>query len=153
TPEIKLTEKQFHREMAAKLFNETWNLIDKKERTPEETDRMIHSAHASRLHWGYVGTAENLAVGEWQIARVYSVLGRAEAAMHHAQRAVEIAEKNQFKGFHLGSAYEGLARALWVSGDRSSAREYLAKARQIAEKLTDEEDRKVLLEDIESVGK
>ena len=37
---------------------------------------MIHAAHASRYHWSQVGTKANLARGEWQVSRVYTVLGR-----------------------------------------------------------------------------
>ena len=53
---------------------------------------MIHAAHASRYHWGEVGDDVHLARGEWQCARVYSVLGRAEPALWHARRCVELAE-------------------------------------------------------------
>jgi hypothetical protein len=34
--------------LAAHLFNETWRLIDKPDRTVEEDAVMMHSAHASR---------------------------------------------------------------------------------------------------------
>ena len=41
----KLTNLEWHRKMAAQLFNQTWVLIDKgNKRTEEENDRMIHSA-------------------------------------------------------------------------------------------------------------
>ncbi|MBB5034625.1 hypothetical protein [Prosthecobacter vanneervenii] len=53
-----LSETAFHKKMAVDLFNETWTLLDKTDRTPEEDARMSHLAHASRLHWGFVGTAE-----------------------------------------------------------------------------------------------
>jgi DNA-binding transcriptional MerR regulator len=59
-----------HRRLAVDLFNHTWTLIEKEERTPAEIDEMIHSAHASRYHWSKVGTGANLARGEWQVSRV-----------------------------------------------------------------------------------
>ena len=42
---------------------------------------MLHAAHASRFHWGEVGEPVNFARGEWQISRVYAVLGRPEPAI------------------------------------------------------------------------
>ena len=44
-------EKAPHKQFADDLFNQTWNLIDKQDRSPAETDRMINAAHASRYHW------------------------------------------------------------------------------------------------------
>ena len=41
-------ELEWHRKTAVKLFNATWDLIDKKDRTIEDNDEMIHSAHSSR---------------------------------------------------------------------------------------------------------
>ena len=66
------------RQLAADLFNHAWSLLEQADRTPDQDDEMIHAAHASRYHWGEVGTAGDRARGEWQWARVYAVLGRAE---------------------------------------------------------------------------
>ena len=82
---------------------------------------MVHAAHASRYHWGQVGGPEQLAIGEWQCARVYSVLGRAEPALHHARRCLEIATAGDVPDWLVASAHEGLARAYLVAGDRESA--------------------------------
>jgi hypothetical protein len=138
-----------HRFLAADLFNKTWELIDKSDRTPEETDRMVHGAHASRYHWEQVGDAKNLAMGEWQISRVYSTLGRAEPALHHARRCLEIAEKHGFEGFFLASAYEGMARALAVARERAS-QDFYDRARDLEARLTDPEDRAVLANDLKT---
>jgi len=61
------------------LFNEAWRLME----TREDDDRLLHIAHASRYHWGEAEECkpENLARGEWQVSRVYNVLGRAEPAI------------------------------------------------------------------------
>src|SRR3989442_1613394 len=58
----------WHRTMAAHLFNSTWTLIEKKRRTKEERDTMIHMAHASRDHWGVVCGPKGPAVGEGQMS-------------------------------------------------------------------------------------
>ena len=70
------------RRLAADLFNHVWALLDTEGRTPEQDVEMIHAAHASRHHWGEVGTPVNVARGEWQISRVYATLGRGERHNH-----------------------------------------------------------------------
>jgi len=47
---------EIHKQLAVDLFNQTWNLIDKDERTEEETRTLVNSAHASLYHWRRVGT-------------------------------------------------------------------------------------------------
>ena len=141
-----------HRRIAVDLFNGTWALIDKADRTPAEVDRMIHMAHASRLHWELAGgSPSNLAVGEWQIARVYSVLGRAEPALHHARRCLEINQQAGSEGFFLGSAHEGMARAFQVAGNLDAAREHCRLASEICASLPDKEDQQVLKGDLGSI--
>ncbi len=90
---------------------------------------MIHSAHASRYHWGEVSDDVHLARGEWQCARVYSVLGRAEPALWHARRCVELAEADPNReDWDLPAAYEAMARACHVAGDGAGTAEWKAKA-------------------------
>lgn len=139
-----------HRHYAVQFFNDTWALIEKINRTPDEDARMIHMAHASRMHWEFAGTAQNWSVGEWQIARVYSVLGMAAPAQYHARRCLELAQKAGITGFFLGSAHEGMARALRVGKD-PRAQEHLDEARRILKDLTDPDDIKTLEADLAGI--
>ena len=50
-----------HRRLGVDLFNGTWRLLERDDRTRADDDRMLHMAHASRFHWEQVGTATNLA--------------------------------------------------------------------------------------------
>lgn len=130
-----------HRQMAVDLFNHTWKLMDKNERTQLEDDEMIHAAHASRYHWGLAGTALNLARGEWQISRVYSVLERGEPAQYHALRSLEICQENGFGDFDLAFGFEAQARAALILGNRQAAEEYLSLARKAGEEIANQEDK------------
>jgi len=136
------------RRLAADLYNRTWTLLEIADRTPAQTDEMIHCAHASRFHWGEVGTAVNLARGEWLCSRVYAVLGRAEPALWHARRCVAIDEANGARDWDIASAYEAMARALAVSGDLPGAREWAARARTACEEISGAEDREVIEGDL-----
>lgn len=141
-----------HRRLGADLFNFTWTLIEKADRTPAEIDEMIHAAHASRYHWSKAGTAANLARGEWQCARVYSVLGRGEAAVWHATRCVAYSEAaakaGEAESWDIPGSYEAMARALAVSGDRAGAEAWREKARTAVAEIEDPDDRGQIEQDI-----
>ena len=119
------------RALAVGLFNYTWTLLENPNRTQADDDEMLHAAHASRYHWGEVGEAVNLARGEWQVSRVYAVLGRGEPALYHARRCLELSEANAGReDWDLGSAYEAMARASAVAGDQAARDTWRAKAEQ-----------------------
>lgn len=139
------------RQLAADLFNLVWTLLEQTGRTTEDDDRMVHAAHASRYHWGQVGGPQQLAIGEWQCARVYSVLGRAEPALHHARRCLEIASAGDVPDWLIASAHEGMARAYAVAGQRESALASRAAAETALAKVADAEDRQVVEDDLASL--
>jgi DNA-binding transcriptional MerR regulator len=138
------------RALAVGLFNYTWTLLENPNRTPAQDDEMIHAAHASRYHWGEVGEAVNLARGEWQVSRVYATLGRGEPAIYHARRCLEINESNQAtrEDWELGSAFEALARAYAVAGDRVASEEWRARAVAELAGVREAEDRQILEQDL-----
>jgi hypothetical protein len=145
------TTKEEHRKSAIDLFNLTWSLLDKKDRTKEEDDKMIHAAHASRFHWGEVGTPLEFERGEWQISRVYSVLKRSEPALYHAKRCLEICKKNNIGDFDIAFAYEALARACAVAGLKTQCEENLELAKRAGLQIKKEEDRNYLLSELKTV--
>jgi hypothetical protein len=141
------------RRLAARLFNRTWDLLDTPARTHDDDDEMVHCAHASRYHWSQAPECQphNLAVGEWQCSRVYSVLGRGEPALWHARRCLERCQAGNVTGFFLGTAYEALARAHRVAGDSVEAARWEGLARELAGTLSDSDDREQLLSDLDSL--
>jgi len=118
------------RQRGVDLFNEAWRLME----TREDDDRLLHITHASRYHWGEAEECrpENLARGEWQVSRVYTVLGRPEPAIWHARRCLEHCEANGIGDWDLAYAYEALARAHGLAGD-DEAEQWKAKARTAGE--------------------
>jgi hypothetical protein len=140
------------RRLAASLFNRTWALLDKADRTAGEDDEMIHAAHASRHHWGVAGGPVQWARGEWQCSRVYAVLGRAEPALHHARRCLELATEHDLGPFDVGAAHEALARCYWVIGDAGKTAEHVFLAREQSASIADAEDRAILDSDLASLA-
>ena len=133
-----------HRQLGVDLFNEVWRLME----TREDDDRMLHAAHASRYHWGEApeGMQVNLARGEWQVSRVYTVLGRAEPAIWHAQQCLDHCEAAGVRDWDLAYAYEALARAHALAGNAEAA-DWKAKARAAGDEIADAENREHFDED------
>ena len=144
-------EQDNRRQIAVNTFNLTWELMLKQDRTPEENDRMLHAAHASRFHWGEVGTPVNLVRGEWQVSRVYAVLNRAEPALYHARRCLAICEANGIGDFDLAYAYEAIARALAIDGKWEECTRFVALAREAGEKIAEKDDKDLFLGDMETI--
>lgn len=142
---------EVHRRLGIELFNHTWDLLDKANRTPQEADEMIHAAHASRFHWEKVGGPINHARGEWQISRVYAVLGRAEPALYHACRCLEICESNAFGDFDLAYAYEAMARAHAVAGNAAGLAEFKTLAQEASEHILEVDDKKLFMIDLSTL--
>ncbi len=146
----RFTTQEFHQKFAIDLNNYVWSILSKEERTEREEELMIHAAHASRLHWGFVGTALNLQRGEWLISRVYSVLNRPKAALIHAEKCLKLAQENDFDGFDLAYSYEAMARANAASGNKIETEKYYNLATEAGNKIEKEEDRKLFFDDLKS---
>ena len=137
-----------HRRLGVELFNEVWRLME----TREDDERMVHAAHASAYHWAEAPECEpkNRARSEWQCSRMYTVLGRAEPALYHARRCLEICEASPgaLEDWDLPFAHEALARAHALAGEGEEAARQAARARELSERIEDPEDRELLDADL-----
>lgn len=104
---------------------------------------MLHLAHASRYHWGIIGTPRNQAVGDWQLARVYSAVGDSELSLKFALSCLASCEKNHLDDL-APLALEGVARTYVTAGDRRNAERLLRMAGKKLDRLViDAEDRRI----------
>jgi DNA-binding transcriptional MerR regulator len=142
------------RQLGVDLYNSTWSLLEKPDRSPAETDEMIHRAHASRWHWARAAGTKpvNLARGEWLCSRVYATLGRGEPALWHARRCVEIVESigedDGRESWDLAGAYEAMARASFAGGDSASGALWKAKALDALGAIENADDRQPIESDL-----
>jgi hypothetical protein len=127
--------------LAARLFNRVWDLIENSDRTEAEELEMIHSAHASRLHWQQIGGPKEWAIGEWQCARVYCEVGFPESAIFHAQACLEIVESNDVPLWMHASTFEILARSYWAAEDINLAKLARGRALQLLPQIEDAAER------------
>ena len=147
-------EDHAHRQLGVELFNESWRLMEKVERTPEEDDELVHCVHASAYHWLQVGTAANRARSEWLCSRVYATLGRSASAVRHARRCLALvdAHRDEMEEWDVAAAHESLARAHLVAGEHDAARRHLDRARTAVAAIADDDDRVVIEADVAALA-
>jgi hypothetical protein len=148
------SQKTYTLEEAQHLFakganGKVWQLLGKGGRSPQEDGAMLEAAYASQYHWRSVGGPVHWQRGEWLLAHVYTVLGEAKNALAHAQECLDLSRQHpgEMKDFDTAYAYEGMGRALALSGKAGEAREFYALAKTAGEKIANEEDREIFMGD------
>jgi hypothetical protein len=139
-------------EFAKRTNGKVWQLLGKSDRSPAEDEQMKLAAYASLYHWLQVGKEVNHQRGEWMIAHVYTVLGESAPALKHAQHCLELTEAfmDQMTDFDIAYAYEGMARANALAGNRETARQFFEKAKAAGEAIANPEDKEIFVGDLES---
>lgn len=140
-----------HRYFAAHCFNSAWELIDKKDRTPDDDDQMIRLAQTSMWHWLQRDDRrdQNLCVGYWQLSRVCVLAGRIDDARRYGERSLKLGRNEE--PFYKGYAFETLARAEAAAGNREETVKYLSQARELSEEVSDPEWKKLLVDDLNDI--
>jgi len=146
-------EQKAHPYYAVACFNGAWELIDKAYRTTDEEERLLQLAMASAWHWSQREDCQpqNLSISYWQISRIHAVCGRGDEALRYGNRCLDVSREDGVAPFAEAYAYEALARAEMVTGDRARMNAWLTKAHQAADTIPDEETRKALLADLETI--
>jgi hypothetical protein len=129
-------------------FNRAWQLLDAAPLSREQEEELLAATFASRHNWYQVGTAENLAIADWQISRVAAVLGYAELALRFAERSLTLATEHDLGPFVTGFAHEAIARAAAEVDDVETFAEHVGRARALLADIEDDEDRDVLAADL-----
>lgn len=138
----------WHRTFAPQAFNHTWKLLDAPELTTEQELEMLAATFAQRFHWYEVGDARNRAIADWQVSRVFAVLGYAELSKRFGEHSLALADEHDLGPFVKGFAYEAIARAAAEVDDVSMYTENMELARTQLEKIEDEEEREALTSDL-----
>ena len=140
---------ELHKKVGIALFNETWDLMEKENRSAQDDEQLLNIAYSSTYHWSKVGNPINLQRSQWQLSRVYCELDRAEPAMYHARRCLYYTEQMQdsnlsnkgFADFDLAFAYEAVARAATLLKDRQTYENYYTYAKAAGSKIKEKDDR------------
>ena len=139
-----------HRKIGIELFNKTWGLMDKTDRTPSEDATMLEFAHSSAYHWSFSGTLVNQQRGYWLISRVYAVLAIPDACLLFAKLCRESTESglSEMEDFDIAFSFEALARAYTLKDDLGKAAEMFRSAASAGKLIKDDEDQKVFTESL-----
>ena len=142
-----------HKYFAAQCFNSAWPLIDKAERSPDEEVQLVALGHASLWHWIQRNdcTDTNLSIGYWLLSRIYSVLHDAAQARRYAESCLRISQRTDIEPFYLAFAYEAVARSASLGQDWAAAASAVQEARALAERVSDVENRTLLLNDLATI--
>ncbi|MDH5448285.1 MAG: hypothetical protein OEX01_04705 [Candidatus Bathyarchaeota archaeon] len=108
--------------------------------------------HAARFHWRVIGGAVEFERGEGQISRVFSVLKKPQSALYHAKRCLEICKENNIGDFDIVFAYEAMARACAVAGEKAECEKYVGLAREAGEQIKSKEDRDYFFSELKTVS-
>lgn len=151
TPTFDLSDA--HRFFAARCFNNSWQLIDKPARSAEDDEQLIALGHASLWHWTQRSdcSAKNLSIAHWLLSRIYAVVGDVVQAQRYARSCLRISERGEVEPMFMGYAYEALARAAQLAGDRNAAQRFLQVGAELADKIEEEDDRKLLKTDLDAI--
>jgi hypothetical protein len=146
-----MVDKETHRKLAVALFNRAWELMDMAERSEDQDDEMLSTAHASAYHWLQVGTPKNFSISQWQLSRIYAMLNRSASAIHHGQRALVHAEQGDLDAFYHAYGHEAVARGYQVAGERGRMAEHRKRAEDLLPSIEDAEDRAVIQADLNAL--
>lgn len=146
-----LLSQEAERQVARQLFNKAWELIDSQDRTAEQDRMMLVTACAAFLHWDAVGTEENRAIADWQIAHVASLLGYGDLALSHATSALNRVRGAGLPAWLHASALEGLARAHAAAGNQAARDSFLKQAIEAVAAVTNAEERELISAQIATV--
>lgn len=140
------------RTLAVQYYNQSWDLIDESGRSPDDDRRLLMLAIASRALWDDIGGDEQWITGDWQVAHVAALTGHASLSLEFAAAAYERAANADVPLWLKASTCEGLARAHAAAGHAAERDAWVVKARELLERVDDQDDRAVIERQLASIG-
>ncbi len=140
-PEAPFDLAKAHRWFAIECNNGAWDLIEKANRTSDETEQMIRLAHVAAYHWDSAGNDLNRQRAENLLATAYAAADVPKAAVHYAERCLSLSVKNakEETPFDRATALGCAARAHELAGDAAIGQRLRTLAKAASEALEDED--------------
>lgn len=142
-----------HRYFSTTCFNQTWEILKKESRSPEEEDLLVQLSQTSYYHWRQRSDCKpaNISVALWLISHVYSVLNQSRNARIYGQRCLAYSLETNLNPFYIGYAYEALTRAELSAMNREQAQDFLRLAEEKLKEIKDKEEISLLKADLHSL--
>ena len=141
------------RNLAKQTFNQTWDYIEKENRTVEETLKMIDLTFKSKYYWSLVGNQVNFIRSNWQVSRVFAEANLLEACLYYAKRVLDDTIKLDLQDFDLFFAYEANVRVFHLLNDINHRDLMFKKAKESINTIKDENDQRYCIKELEKILK
>ncbi|MGD9760935.1 MAG: hypothetical protein AB7U52_00650 [Candidatus Izemoplasmatales bacterium] len=139
--------------LAKQAFNQTWDYIEKDNRTVEETLKMIDLTFKSKYYWSLVGNHVHFIRSNWQVSRVFAEANLLEASLYYAKRVLDDTLKLNLQDFDLFFAYEANVRAYHLIKDFTHRDLMLKKAKASINGIEKDSDKRYCLLELEKILK
>lgn len=139
--------------LAQKAFNETWDYIEKDNRTVEETLKMIDLTFKSKYYWSLIGNQVNFIRSNWQVSRAFAEANLLEASLYYAKQVLDDTLKLNLQDFDLFFAYEANVRVYHLLNDHNHRDLMFKKAKESINTIKEEKDKRYCLLELEKILK
>ena len=136
-------EHAWHKYFAVECNNRAWALTT-KDRSPDETEEMLRTAHASAWHWGVVGSELNHARATMLLAAAHAEAGDGPAALRYANAMRAYFTARETLDWELAFTHAIHAHAAWVAGDKTAHAVSYTLAEAAVKAVADPEERGIV---------
>jgi hypothetical protein len=140
-----------HRGQAVETYNQSWSLLERDDRSPEQDRDLLTTAFTSRFHWRAAGGVEQWVMSDWMVARAAAAVGEGRLAVDFALAAHDAAQRGEVADWLLASCAEGVARAYAALGDEVSRDRWSEVARSLISDIIDDEDRELIASQLDTI--
>jgi len=102
---------------------------------------MMEAAELAQRRWHQAGTWKNAERADYLLAQCAAAIGDGARALRHANACLSLCTAHGADAFELFFAQEALGKASLAAGNRASARDALARMRELLEGIDDEANR------------
>ncbi|MBM84088.1 MAG: hypothetical protein CMJ78_26340 [Planctomycetaceae bacterium] len=143
TPEPPFNVDQAHKWFAIEFNNAAWDALEKADRSAEESDVMVHLAHASTFHWRKIGTDVEYQRGLCLVAQAHAAAGDGAVAVRYAERCLGILNQqpDKFADWDVAFSYDALARAHAAAANTEAATTAKQQAEDAGNAIAGDEDK------------
>lgn len=136
---------RWQRRIAVDSNNRGWQLAELAERTPSQTDEMVHAAHASALLWRRIGTDLNAARAHMLLGQAHGLAGDGALALRYAKASFDYFTAHECPDWEIAFAHAAMACAAHAAGEQALHDVHYREAKRLGEVIAEAEDRVVFM--------
>ena len=137
------------RAIAITTYNECMDLLYREGGVPDITEAITLAA-ASKYHWSKVGAAQQFAISDWLMSRVFALAKEPVLAINFANASLKH-DQTDFPLWLQASLHEGLARALQSGKFYSERDTEIALAIELLDRESNTVDAQYIREQVRDV--